>query len=320
MSVPFHLTQLPSGVEIAQLSGPVLLGYLLNWCLFGTLSLQLYLYYQAFPQDVLWNRCLVYTVYAIEFVQTMLMTNDAFSTFAYGFGDLSALTSLRLEWFALPILTGLVAFIVQSFYAYRVYILSESWKAPLFIILIALVSSAGAFVHGGVTGHEDRTSDLWSSGEIYASAAVWLFGSALSDLVSATCLTYYLYKSDIGFRSTSVWLHNLMCLTIETGSLTALMALVHLTLFFAFPSEPYFFTAAAIQPKLYANTILAVLNSRLKIVGGRGSTFTAGTEVITNGQSGSRGLGRSSILPTHMGREREVFSAQELNDLVKRAP
>ncbi|KAJ6566768.1 hypothetical protein B0H19DRAFT_912397, partial [Mycena capillaripes] len=45
------------------------LRYLLHWGLFGTLSLQLYLCYQAFPRDRDFNKWLVYTVYVIEFMQ-----------------------------------------------------------------------------------------------------------------------------------------------------------------------------------------------------------------------------------------------------------
>ncbi|KAJ6452407.1 hypothetical protein C8R45DRAFT_1193790 [Mycena sanguinolenta] len=330
----YSSASLPSGLDIAELfvGRWYLLGYLLNWGLFGTLALQLYLYYQAFPNDVLFNKCLVYTICAIEFVQTMLMTHDAFSTFGYGFGDLTALTSLGLEWLALPIMSGLVSLIGQSFYAYRVYILSKSRRTPAFIFAVALISSIGAFVHGSDSHYGKFSNGAMKSGSIlinYAQstpspsgltrrytdlqAQVWLIGSALSDITSTTCLAYYLSKNNIGFRSTRAWFHRLIRLTIQTGSLTAFMALVHLTLFFAFPSKPYFFTAAAVQSKLYANTVLGVLNSRLQIVGGRGHTASssAGIQVMMSEQRGEGGSGRS---PVHT----EAFSAKDLDDLVKR--
>ncbi|KAF7377109.1 hypothetical protein MSAN_00129900 [Mycena sanguinolenta] len=331
-TMSYSRNPLPSGLEIAELSGPVvctlelistlvhimcvdtqLLGYLLNWALFGALTLQLYLYYQAFPNDVLFNKCLVYTLCAIELVQTPLMTYDAFSAFAYGFGDLSALTSLGLEWVALPIMSGLVSLIGQSFYAYRVHVLSKSWWLPAFIIAVALISSVGAFVHGA-DSHCEHGLRLVSPGNIQI-CQLWLLGSALSDITSTTCLAYYLSKNNIGFHSTRAWFHRLIRLTIQTGSLTALMALVHLTLFFAFPGKPYFFTAAAVQSKLYANTVLAVLNSRLQIVGGRGYTVpSVGIEITMNEQRSGGGSARSPVLPVHA----EVFSVKELDDLANR--
>ncbi|KAJ6503137.1 hypothetical protein DFH09DRAFT_1201808, partial [Mycena vulgaris] len=84
-----------------------LIGTLLNWGLFGTLSVQVYLYYQAFPNDRLATKCLVYIVFTIDVVQTILITHDAFATFEYGFGDFSAVTKLRLDWVTIPIIGGL---------------------------------------------------------------------------------------------------------------------------------------------------------------------------------------------------------------------
>jgi hypothetical protein len=65
------------------------------------------LYYQAFPNDRRFTKCLVYTVYMIELVQTIIMARDAFTIFGYGFGDLAALTGVHLEWFAICILSGI---------------------------------------------------------------------------------------------------------------------------------------------------------------------------------------------------------------------
>ncbi|KAJ7142366.1 hypothetical protein C8R44DRAFT_603564 [Mycena epipterygia] len=74
-----------------------LIGYLLHWALFGTLTIQLYLYYEAFPHDRLSTKCLVYTVFAIELVQTILITHDAFQTFGYGYGDIARLSAVNFD-------------------------------------------------------------------------------------------------------------------------------------------------------------------------------------------------------------------------------
>ena len=51
-------------------------------------------------------------------------------------------------------------------------------------------------------------------------------------------------------------------------------------LFFAFPEQPYYTAPVAIMPKLYANSILIILNSRMRIVGGR-ETYTSITDMIS---------------------------------------
>lgn len=52
-------------------------------------------------------KCLVYGIYLIEIVQTILVTHDAFNAYASGFGNLQALGSAQLEWLAVPILSGI---------------------------------------------------------------------------------------------------------------------------------------------------------------------------------------------------------------------
>ncbi|KAJ7459611.1 hypothetical protein B0H11DRAFT_2242422 [Mycena galericulata] len=79
--------------------------------------------------------------------------------------------------------------------------------------------------------------------------------------------------NDTGFRQTHALVTKLIRLTIETGSLTALVALVTLVLFVALPGTVYFSTPANFMSILYANTLLAVLNARFQILGGR-STYT----------------------------------------------
>ncbi|KAJ6483020.1 hypothetical protein DFH09DRAFT_1340725 [Mycena vulgaris] len=120
--------------------------------------------------------------------------------------------------------------------------------------------------------------------QLIRSSAVWLGGSALSDIIIAACLTYYvdilavpversdpafkLLTSDTGFHRTCILIVRLVWIIIETGCLTAVVAVIALIFFFTL--SPYFFTPAFLLPVLYANTLLAVLNSRFQILDGRG--------------------------------------------------
>ncbi len=67
------------------------------------------LYYLAFPNDRRFIKYLVYGIYVIEFVQTMLISHDVFATFGYGFGDMDALTANNLSWFTVPIMSAVGA-------------------------------------------------------------------------------------------------------------------------------------------------------------------------------------------------------------------
>ncbi len=56
------------------------------------------------------------------------------------------------------------------------------------------------------------------------------------------------------------------------------MALLSFVLFIAFPHRAYFVTPGLLMPKLYANTIYMVLNSRFQISGGR-DTYMSPTDI-----------------------------------------
>ncbi|KAK0468799.1 hypothetical protein IW261DRAFT_1345804 [Armillaria novae-zelandiae] len=254
-----------------------LIAYLLHWGLFGTLSVQLYLYYLAFPKDRTFIKSLVYGIYIIEFVETILFTHDAFARFGYGFGDIEALTAMDFNWIALPIMSAVTAFVGQVFYAYRIFILSESRIVPLFIICVSLTSFVAGIITGTYCFSEDNVTEL-NNRKMTISVVIWCGTSALCDIIIAICMTYYLMRSNTSFRRTQSLVSNLIRLTIETGTMTAVVVLLGIILFLAFPHQTFYSTAIGIQPKLYANAILMVLNSRLRIVGGR-DTYSSSADM-----------------------------------------
>ncbi|KAK0214051.1 hypothetical protein IW262DRAFT_293319 [Armillaria fumosa] len=267
----------PAGFPIETISGPVIVGYLLQWGLFGTLSVQLYLYYLAFPKDRNSTKHLVYGIYIIEFVQTILFTHDAFAVFGYGFGDIEVLTRMHFNWLAIPIMSAVVAFVGQAFYAYRIFILSKSRIIPLFVICLSLISSVAAIVTGAYCFLEDSITEL-NNRRTSISIGFWCASSALCDIIIAICMTYYLMRSNTSFRRTRILVSKLIRLIIETGTMTAVVALLCLILFFAFPHKTFYGATSVVIPKLYANTILVVLNSRIQIVGGR-DTYTSSADM-----------------------------------------
>ncbi|PBK58838.1 hypothetical protein ARMSODRAFT_967440 [Armillaria solidipes] len=264
----------PAGYPIERLSGPAVVGCLLNWGLFGTLSVQLYLYYLAFPKDRRSVKCLVYGIYIVEFVQTMFLTSDAFAALAYGFGDFEALTEVHSSWLVIGAISASVG---QGFYAYRIFILSRSRIVPAFVICVSLTSSVAAIITGVYIFQTDDLTKL-NDRKTSISLGISCGGYALCDIVIAICMTYYLMRSNTGFRSTQILVTKLIRLIIETGSLTAVVALVIVILFLAFPHEIFFSTPSLLISKLYANSIYVVLNSRIRIMGGR-DTYTSSTDM-----------------------------------------
>ncbi|KAK0241046.1 hypothetical protein EDD85DRAFT_948138 [Armillaria nabsnona] len=251
-------------------SGPLIIAFLLHWGLFGTLSVQLYLYYLAFPKDRKITKCLVYGVYIVEFVQTMLFTHDAFAMFGYGFGDIEALIRMNFNWLTIPIMSAAVAFVGQVFYAYRIFKLSKSRVVPIFVICVSLTSSVAGIITGAYCFQADDVTEL-NSLKMYIATGIWNGASALCDIIIAICMTYYLQRSTTCFRRTQMLVTKLIRLIVETGSVTGMYSAPSIVVARITPPTFGRCRSAQLYPFLclYANTVLVVLNLRIRIVGGR---------------------------------------------------
>lgn len=64
----------------------------------------------------------VFGLFLLETAQTIMVTNDAFQWFAYGFGNLIMLSKPFTSSVDAPIMDGLVALIVQLFFSWRIWV------------------------------------------------------------------------------------------------------------------------------------------------------------------------------------------------------
>lgn len=74
------------------------------------------------------------------------------------------------------------------------------------------------------------------------------------------------------------------------------MAILSLILYYACPNTPYHVTAATVLAKLYSNSVLAIFNARIRIVGGRDGHSDGGAD--TENAAGKVHL---SLHPTGLG-------------------
>ncbi len=81
-------------------------------------------------------RSVVYGILAFEWVQTGLVTANAFQVFVYNFGDVPNLLKFHNSWFSVPIMCGVVSVAVQFFYARRIFVLSGSVALAAVICLV----------------------------------------------------------------------------------------------------------------------------------------------------------------------------------------
>ncbi|KAI0077533.1 hypothetical protein K474DRAFT_1707280 [Panus rudis PR-1116 ss-1] len=292
---------------IAQLTGPLFLGHLFNWGLFGALTVQTYVYYLAFPNDRVVPKTLVAFVYVLEVLQTVLATKDAFRNFGTGWGNMVDLDAVGLLWFSVPFLGSIISSTAQLFYAWRIWILSK--KIWISVLIVAL--SLTQLVAGLYTGVIAHIIGEFSEGEFerlsVRNTIVWLGGTALCDVILAGSMIYFLNRANTGFRQTATLITKFIRVTVETGLVCATFAILDLSLFLAFQSNNYHLAPSIALSKLYSNSLLVVLNVRVQIVGGRNesmmsaqSAYTSSTQVssrqLRHGVPNGTGLSTKDIV------------------------
>ncbi|TCD64981.1 hypothetical protein EIP91_003394 [Steccherinum ochraceum] len=288
------VTGAASGVppNFALLTGPPLLGYLFDWGLFGVLTVQTYIYYIAFPDDTWQRKSVVCTAYFLETTQVILATHDAFRVYGSGWGVVPELDKIGLLWLNTPLFAGLISCLNQLFYAHRIYALSSKLvPAPAdgtnslmqgattggngvasTAISVIAITQATVGVYGSIRVLlVGRLSLLPTTAIIYRLAIVWLGGAALCDSIITCCMLYYLYKARrrTTFRRITTPLTRLIKLTVETGFICAAVGIASLILFIVSPHTFIYTACMATIGKLYSNCLLAVLNSRVRILNGR---------------------------------------------------
>lgn len=269
MSTPGDGTLPSIPPTIAELTGPLFLGHLFNWGLFGALTVQSYIYYLAFPNDRRFSKAIVWGCYIFELLQIILSTRDAFRDFGTGWGDMRELDAVGWLWFSVPVMSAIISMAAQFFFAWRIWVLSGSAHLfmPLLIIVISIAQGVCGII-GGVTAHYVGIfSKVQTHNQVITS--IWLGGTALCDILIAGCMLYYLNRSRTGFRSTNLVVAKFVRLTLETGAACATMAILDLVFFVVYKHNNYHLAPSIALSKIYSNSLLVVLNARVRFVNGR---------------------------------------------------
>ncbi|KAF8198722.1 hypothetical protein K438DRAFT_1583817 [Mycena galopus ATCC 62051] len=165
-------------------------------------------------------------------LETLGDSGDTIEIFGAGWGDLEGLDEVHWAWLSVPILGSTVACVCQLFFAWRISVIGNTWYIP------SLITAITAFQWGGGiwTGVDIvRTKFFSQLQEEHLKAPIaWLSATAVADLIIVAATLYYIMKArnrEFQFRSTNIALSRIIRVTVETGMLCALFAIVSLVLF-----------------------------------------------------------------------------------------
>ncbi|KAI0788095.1 hypothetical protein C8Q74DRAFT_1366869 [Fomes fomentarius] len=163
---------------------------------------------------------------------------------------LNGVWSLRL----LPVVTGTLIFLCHGFYARRIYLMGTQYRIIVGFVIFFMIGELAFVIASTVEAFHIFIQISFVKWANYTWLISIGFGFAVSADAVLTCtLIYILRGSRTGFTATDSLIDVLIVYTINTGMLLQAVA---------YPKNLIYVSFNMISTRTYANSVLAVLNSR----------------------------------------------------------
>ncbi|KAI1783607.1 hypothetical protein LXA43DRAFT_1102368 [Ganoderma leucocontextum] len=256
---------LPKAPSLENTFGAVLLGTVFGAILYGLTSHQTYRYYRLYPTDPPYFKLMVFLVWGLDTLHTVLSIHVCYYYLISHYFDperlLSGVWSMRLT----VIVTGCVIAITHVFFARRIFLIGNRNVYLMIVIAFLLIAETCFCLAATIETFLAVTFDK------YVSDFKWIIPCSLGtaviiDAVTTSTLTYYLHKCRTGFKRTDSLIDVLMVYTINTGLLTGLLNLAAMLAATFSPRTLIYYGISIASSKMYANSLLAVLNARRSLL------------------------------------------------------
>ncbi|KAF9510099.1 hypothetical protein BS47DRAFT_99750 [Hydnum rufescens UP504] len=245
--------------------GGGLTGVVLTSAIFGVITTQSFAYYRSFPQDPLYIKSVIAFLWLLQGFQLGCLVKALYTYLLWNYGHSEFLALAIWEGSVYQTTTVVAATTVQLFFAYRVHTLSPTrWIGFVIQALILIhfgfgvASSARAYILGTLFGI--AVEEKWL-------IATWLGSEVVTDLALAASMTILLRKQRTGFKRTDNALNKLVIYTINTGTITSVVAVIVLVTFVVAGFHFIVLSFGIPLGGIYTVTMLANLHSRLTIRG-----------------------------------------------------
>ncbi|KAK0436967.1 uncharacterized protein EV420DRAFT_1770216 [Desarmillaria tabescens] len=265
--------------EILDPFGGVVISIFISFLLLGAMFVQLYIYFDRYPRNNIWLKVFVIVLFTLDVLNSVLSLMWIYNLLIDNCGNPVAFT--KTEWTAVtdPLVEGIMAGMVQGFFAWKIWVLTRNYFYLGVIVLCTLTSLAGSLATSILCFLTAGSAD-WNGlrYEVGAPIFIWLIPATLGDLVITVIIVIYLQRAKGSIKRTNRILDRITRLTMQNGFLTATVALTDVGL--TLGSRPYYLCAGSpisvlfdhpnhylpgvvyILPKLYTNSALSSLNAR----------------------------------------------------------
>ncbi|PIL35684.1 hypothetical protein GSI_02414 [Ganoderma sinense ZZ0214-1] len=238
--------------------GPMFIGVMFNIMLYGVMITQTYLYFNMYKDDRVWIKVFVLVLLFCDTLNTAFDIALLYEPLINKFGESEALGLATWMFATDPAMTAIIAALVQLFFAWRVNVLTSNRLIVGFIVVCAITQLCGGLGCSIAIGIIPQFSEFR---KFQVVGIIWLVGAALADLLITTALVWYLRKHKSGILATDDLVNKIIRLTVQTGLITSLFAVMSLVLYLAVEAGWDFIFNMPLA-KLYTNSLMSTLNSR----------------------------------------------------------
>ncbi|KAJ3933756.1 MAG: hypothetical protein NXY57DRAFT_997373 [Lentinula lateritia] len=244
--------------------GALFIGLILSAVLNGVTLSQTWFYFSAQQQrehsDPLWLRATVVVVVILDFLHQLFTSHWMYDYCVTNFGNSAALDVLPWSYYGMAYPTGVVTVIVQSFYVWRV------WKLSNNVIIAGAIWSLSLAQFGAFLYYVARVFGVPNASDlslVLGNYAILVNAiGATCDIVIACAMVFYLRQSRTSIKRTNHLLRSITIFTVTTGIVSSVCAIMVLSMAAAYPGTNIELTFYFMLTRLYANSFLATLNVR----------------------------------------------------------
>ncbi|TDL23127.1 hypothetical protein BD410DRAFT_169145 [Rickenella mellea] len=253
--------------------GAAFCGFAGSSILYGVLCAQVYAYFQRYVLDRPFYKFLVLLIWTLETFHQALV---AYTVYYYSITNFTRPTALLFPVWTLLIqvtVGALISVIVKGIFAMRVWRFSNH-NIPL-TILIGVLILAQFGLALAFTVESFTVKFFGDIGRLKPLTTLTLTTSVAADIIIAGSLIWFLHHLRSAHAPNTL-VNGLIRYSVETGGMTSVCGLCTLIFFDVMPLTFAYLAFYFVLSKLYSNSLLVTLNTRL-LVRGRGTDRERGT-------------------------------------------
>ncbi|KAG0709915.1 hypothetical protein DFH29DRAFT_21459 [Suillus ampliporus] len=210
--------------------GPVAVGALVNACLFGSLVVQIHVYYANFANDHRAMKLMVAAILASQIAHVICVSATLWNVAVSGYGNPLSLQIFPLGADAVILFTGITGLLVESSFAFRLWKLSKRLPLPLLSLALCLLTQSISFA---MTAKAFLMTSLATFVTDQNTLIMLAFTSrVVCELTLTLSIAWYLRKQRSStFPRTTSAIDRLVLWTIETGLTTSLVGILVMSFF-----------------------------------------------------------------------------------------